>query len=76
MPLDGLVNRTLAGKTVEVCYKDGHFLIIRTKCSHEFKIGWTDSDSVAPIRGEPFLHSVGVRIILPAPSGTGVSEAF
>lgn len=69
--IDGHINRELENKTVEKVYKDGIWLIIRTTCGHEYKIGWTNDDNGSPLKGQPFLKQVDVKIILPSVKSFG-----
>ena len=64
-PLDGHINRTLQGKTVERCYKNGTHLILRMTNGEEWAVRWADENGDA-IKGEPCLYRVNVRVVAPS----------
>ena len=61
--LGGWITSFLQGKVIDACIKDGEWLIIRTTCGHEAKIGWQDTHG-NQLKGEPFVENMDVRIFV------------
>lgn len=59
----GWITSFLQGKVIDSCLKDGEWLIIRTVCGHEAKIGWQDTKG-NKLLGEPFVENMDVRIFV------------
>lgn len=67
-PLDGHINRSLSGKTVEAAYKNGRYLVLRFTNGEEAEIAWATPNGVG-IEGEPCLVRMNVKVLVP---GVGV----
>ena len=59
----GWITSFLQGKTIEALMMDGTFLIIRTTCGHEARIGWQDAKG-NQLKASPFLENLDVKIQL------------
>ena len=70
--LGGWITSFLLGKVIDSCLKDGQWLILRTTCGHEAKIGWQDA-SGNQIKGEPFVENMDVRIFVQGASLSGIA---
>lgn len=64
-PLDGHVHRCMAGKTIETVSKNGTSCTFHMTNGELFELTWADGNG-DPVKGEPILARVHVRIALPA----------
>jgi len=70
--LGGWITSALEGKTIECLMMDGEYLIIRTPCQHEARIGWQCA-SGNKLFGSPYLENLDVKIQLQGASLTGAA---
>ena len=69
--LGGFITSHLQGKTIECLMYDDHWLVIRTVCGHEARIGWADANGSTQNQGRPFLENLDVKIAILGASLTG-----
>ena len=61
--MGGWITSHLQGKEIECAMKDGTWLILRTTCGHEYRIGFQDT-SGNQLKGEPFIENLDAKIVI------------
>ena len=59
----GFITSHLQGKTIDCALKDGTWLILKTTCGHEYRIGFQDIHG-NQLKGEPFVENLDVTVVL------------
>lgn len=56
------ITARLSGKTIAEVWRNGALMVIRFTDGTDVTIGWRDSDTGAPLKGEPVVLGQGLHV--------------
>lgn len=73
-PVDGVIHHFFQGKQIDNVTKDGTFVYFHFTNGQTARLAWLDPNKGEPIKGEPMLYAVDVKIQLAGLDMEGSAE--